>query len=286
MMRNIEFRSPNGESLRGFLFEPPRPGPNPALIFVHGLLSTHAEFGDYPEKFSELGYVALAIDLRGHGESGGMSGFITEERMVEDVRQAVDFVIELPGVDSRRVALLGHSLGAAAVLCAAAEDPRVHAVVAGATVGRLRDEIGRAEFMLYRLIDGVNRLQRLVTRRSIYVPYRVSYKDMFFDPRARAAAEAKGFLRRALPADIIPPLLKQDACACAKELRVPTLIVVSEHDRLVKQANIRRVYDLIPGEKDWYEVKGSGHSFATDCASAEAFDTIKGWLDTRLGGGR
>ena len=278
-MRNIEFKSGNNETVRGVLYEPTTPRPHPAIIFAHGLLSTHDEFGDYPAKFCARGYLVLAIDFRGHGASDGLRGLLSSARNVEDLQHALDFVVAQPGIDSRRIALFGHSLGGDAVLCTAARDARVHAVVAGATVGRLRDELRPGELLAYRVIGTVNRVQKAATRKSMYLPYRVTYGDIFSDEECRKSAEAKGFLQRTLPADNIPLLLRQDTFACALNVRVPTMIVQGELDRVVQPASTRAVYDTLTCEKEWYEVKGSGHSFATDCKGAEAFERIAAWLD-------
>ncbi|MEW5720927.1 MAG: prolyl oligopeptidase family serine peptidase, partial [Chloroflexota bacterium] len=166
--------------------------------------------------------------------------------------------------------------------CTAARDMRVRAVVAGATVGRLRDELSPGEVLTYRVIGAVNQLQKAFTRKPIYLPYRVTYADIFNDDACRRAAQAKGFLQRTLPADNVPLLLQQDAYACARNVRVPTMIVQGELDRVVKPASTRAVYDTLTCEKEWYEVKGSGHSFATDCKGAEAFERIAAWLDKHL----
>ncbi len=281
-MREIQFQSGNTEIVRGVLFEPTAPRPYPAIIFAHGFLSSHEEFGDYPEKFCQRGYLVLAIDFRGHGASDGMRGLISEDRMVEDLKHALDFIEAQPGIDNKRIALFGHSLGGGAVLCTAARDARVSAVVAGATVGQLRAELSSGEFLQYRVVDRLNRIQKALTHKSLYVPYRVSYEHIFSDPQARAAAEAKGFLQKSLPADNIPLLLQQDAIACAQKIRVPALIVQGEKDAVVQHTSVRAVYDALAGEKELYVVEGSGHSFATDWKGAEAFEHIAAWMDRHM----
>jgi uncharacterized protein len=282
MMRDIEFKSGDGEYVHGVLLEPTERGPRPVVLFVHGLLSTHQEFGDYPDRLCARGYLVLAIDLRGHGQSEGLRGLISQDRMVEDVQHALDFVDAQPGADTKRIALFGHSFGGGAVICTAARDPRATVVVAGATVGRLRDELSANEVLTYRVVNAINRAQKAFTGKSLYVPYRVTYKDIFADPQAGATAQAQGFLQKSLPADNIPLLMQQDAIACASNLRVPVLIIASELDRVVKQSSTRQVYDAIPGEKEWYLIKGSGHSFATDCQKDIAFDKIAAWIDAHL----
>ena len=281
-MRLIEFKSGDHEVIRGWLNEPNTPRPHPAIIFAHGFLSTHAEFGNYPQRFCERGYLTLAFDFRGHGASEGKRGFISEARMVEDVIHALDYIESNPGIDNNRIALIGHSLGGGAALCATARDARVRAVVAGATIGRLRDEIGGSEMTTYRIVDRFNTWQKRFTKKSIYVPYRVSYKDIFADAECRRQAQRKGFLQGALPADNIPLLMQQDALACARNVHVSALVVQGELDRVVKHTSVRAVYDALAGEKELYEVKGSGHSVWTDCKGDEAFAHIVAWMDKYL----
>lgn len=281
-MQSIEFFSGDHELVRGVLFEPVAPPPHPGIIFAHGLLSNHEEFGDYPARFCDRGYLALAIDFRGHGASDGMRGYIYEERMIEDLTHALDFLEVQPGLDKKSIALFGHSLGGGGVICTTARDTRVSAVVAGATVGRLRDELGAGELLLYRVMDRVNYVQKTVTHKSLYVPYRVTYEHIFSDPVARQAAAAKGFLQKSIPVDNVPFLLKQDAIACAKKVHVPALIVQGEKDKVVQHSSVRTVYEALAGEKELYQVMGSGHSFATDCKCDEAFDHIAAWLDAHL----
>ncbi|MDE3090124.1 MAG: alpha/beta fold hydrolase [Chloroflexota bacterium] len=281
-MRSIEFTSGNNEIVRGSLFEPTAPRQHPAIIFAHGLLSSREEFGDFPEKFCKRGYLTLAIDFRGHGASEGMRGLISSDRMVEDLQRALDYVESRPTIDSKRIALFGHSLGGDAVIAAAARDARVHAVVAGATVGRLRDELGSFEYLTYRVVDAINRFQKKFTKKSLYIAYRVTYKDIFSDEECRKQAQAKGFLQRTVPADNVPLLLQQDAVATAKKVKIPALIVQGELDRVVKHSSVRGVFAALAGEKELYEVKGSGHSVWTDWKNAEAFDHIAAWMDAHL----
>ncbi len=281
-MREVEFKSGDGEFVHGVFLEPSGATAHPTIVFVHGFLSCWQEFGDYPERLCAKGYLVLAIDLRGHGRSEGPRGFISEERTVADVQHALDFVDAQPAADNRRIALFGHSLGGAIAICTTARDSRVAAVVAGATVGRLRDELSPSERTLYRLVSSANRAQKAITRKSLYLPYKVTYRDIFADPQARATAESKGFLQQFVPADDIPFVLQQDAVACAHNVRVPALIVAGELDRVVKQSSTRQVYDAIPDEKEWYVVTGSGHSFPTDGSREQAFAKINAWLDAHL----
>lgn len=278
-MRVIEFQS-GKEIVRGVLHEPNTPRPHPALIFAHGLLSTHQEYGDYPERFCERGYLTLAIDFRGHGASEGQRGFMSTERNVEDLRHAIDYIEGNPGIDNNRIGLIGHSFGGDAVVCTAARDERVRIVVAGATVGRLRDELKPGELTLYRIIDVLNRFQKRFTQRPLYVPYRVTYKDIFANEECRERARSAGFLQTSVCTDFIPVAMTQDATLCAQNVHVPTLVVQGELDAVVTHASTRATFDAIAcKDKEWYEVKGSGHSVWTDCQGEAVFNHVAAWIE-------
>lgn len=81
------------------------PGPGPALLIVHGLTGSHAEFLRLVPSLAEQAHVYL-LDLRGHGLSGWTeSGY----RVADYARDVVAF---LQQVVDRPAILMGHSLGA------------------------------------------------------------------------------------------------------------------------------------------------------------------------------
>ncbi|MGH3095106.1 MAG: alpha/beta hydrolase [Streptosporangiales bacterium] len=93
----------------------------------------------HPERFARaltpLGYAVTAFDYRGFGLSEGERGRLVPQDWAEDVRSAVTRVCVAPEVDSERVALLGWALGGGVVVAAAADDPRVQAVVVANGIG-------------------------------------------------------------------------------------------------------------------------------------------------------
>jgi len=89
----------------------PAGGCRHAAVFIHGLGSNRR--GDkslhFARRFPELGWGYLALDLRGHGESGGTMRELTLTRCLEDVAAALAW---LPaGV--RPSLLIGSSMGGA-----------------------------------------------------------------------------------------------------------------------------------------------------------------------------
>jgi fermentation-respiration switch protein FrsA (DUF1100 family) len=132
-----------------------------AVIVLPGSGSTRDDVLDHAALMGRAGFGTLLLDLRGHGDSGGRImdlGWGADR----DVSDAVSW-LEQRGI--ARVGLLGLSMGGEVALTAAAEDPRVAAVVAeGATARTEADDallpgsnpIARAntwlQFQLVRLL--------------------------------------------------------------------------------------------------------------------------------------
>jgi alpha-beta hydrolase superfamily lysophospholipase len=99
----------------------------PAVVLVHGFKTSREEMLPWARFVHNAGYNALLLDLRGAGRSGGGTIGLgaTEPR---DIVAAVQNAGEAFRTD--HVAVLGISLGAGAAILAAADDPRITAVVA------------------------------------------------------------------------------------------------------------------------------------------------------------
>ncbi|MBI1879621.1 MAG: alpha/beta fold hydrolase [Chloroflexi bacterium] len=97
-----------------------------AIVIVHGIHANRAYLLPQAKILAQAGYQLLLFDLRGHGLSeGNMVTYGGREAL--DVEAAVDYLAALPNV--KHIGALGHSLGGAAVVRAAADDPRLQALV-------------------------------------------------------------------------------------------------------------------------------------------------------------
>lgn len=129
----------DGTPIRARMYLPPvaRSG-LPAVVVCHGYLA-NLSFMEIPwaADLTRLGAVALFVDRRGHGRSGGRwwpedsAGALRASLMPEDIAVALRYLrARAPTVDPQRVALLGHSEGASAVIAAGAADWDLRATVA------------------------------------------------------------------------------------------------------------------------------------------------------------
>ena len=104
------------------------PAAAPAVVVMHGWGGNAALMLPLARPLHEAGYATLFVDARCHGASDDDS-FASLPRFAEDTEHAFAWLSEREGVDPARIALLGHSVGAGAVLFAASRTPQVAAVV-------------------------------------------------------------------------------------------------------------------------------------------------------------
>lgn len=135
-IRRVGFSTGGYESpprrVSGLLMTPENPveRPTPAVVFIHGYLMSKETYLAPARELARRGVVVLAIDLRGHGSTGGRSDQNYSE--VNDALAAVDYLCTLPGIDGERIAATGHSRGGITSTRAGIlqQDSRIKAVAA------------------------------------------------------------------------------------------------------------------------------------------------------------
>ncbi|MBX4956948.1 alpha/beta fold hydrolase [Rhizobium lentis] len=81
----------------------------PAVLFLHGGNAMGIGHWQLMKPYMDAGYVVMMPSLRGeNGQRGNFSGFYDE---VDDVLAAAERLAHLPGVDSGRLFIAGHSIG-------------------------------------------------------------------------------------------------------------------------------------------------------------------------------
>jgi pimeloyl-ACP methyl ester carboxylesterase len=92
------------------------PQSSEAVVCVHGVAQHGGIFGDLGERLAAAGHSVVAVDLRGHGDSGREPPWNTEAH-VGDILETLDSL----GIE--RVTWVGHSFGGRLVAAAAAAAP-------------------------------------------------------------------------------------------------------------------------------------------------------------------
>jgi dipeptidyl aminopeptidase/acylaminoacyl peptidase len=132
-LHKLQLPGPHGARLVAWLAMPlhvPAAGA-PAVLAMHGWGANASMMGPVVAPLLDAGMAVLLLDARCHGESDD-EVFTSMPRFAEDIEAALRWLGCRSSIDGRRIALLGHSVGAAAALLHAAHEtatPPVRAVV-------------------------------------------------------------------------------------------------------------------------------------------------------------
>lgn len=130
--------SHEGLSLVGRLALPAGPGPHPAVLVMHDALGLGELVKRRARILAEAGYVALATDMYGTGETSGdpakhgaLFGALQEQpqRLRDRVLAGYEALRALPQVDTKRIGAIGFCFGGSTVLTMARGGMDVRGVV-------------------------------------------------------------------------------------------------------------------------------------------------------------
>ncbi len=122
-----------GVTLAADMYKPKDSNGKLAAIAVSGPFGAVKEqsSGLYAQQLAERGFLTIAFDPSFTGESGGMPRRVASPDInVEDFSAAVDYLVNLDGVDSEKVGILGICGWGGIAIQAAINDPRIKATVA------------------------------------------------------------------------------------------------------------------------------------------------------------
>ena len=202
------------------------------IVYLHGVAANKDSGEGVINRFLGQGYDVIVYDSRAHGESEG-------DRCTYGYFEKQDLQRVLDQSHSENVVLIGHSLGAAVALQAAALDRRVRAVVAASSFSDLRT---------------------IATERAPFV-FVGSVLTAAFE-RAERDGEFK--------VDQVSPV------RVAAEIRVPVLVIHGALDTETPPAHSQRVYAALAGPKRLLILPNAAHN---DALNGQAWSAIEQWLD-------
>jgi len=292
MKRPVTFYS-EGVKLVGDVYAPDdlRPGERRAgIVLCHGYTGVKDLYlPDNARVLNDAGYVVMAFDYKGWGDSEGPRSRLAPWSRVADVQAALTYLGALPEVDPGRLGIYGTSYGGATVVWVAAIDPRVRCTVSVVGIGHGRrwmrsvrrpdewfDLLARAEAdRVTRARDGQS---ELVERSEILLPDRQS-------------AELAAAARRNNPAAVnrIPLEYVDDTLAFNPEWVVdriaprPVLFITTDGDRLVPPEESESLYARAGEPKKLVVLRGYGHyEVYTEPAFSEVMRATLDWYGQHL----
>ena len=238
----------------------------PPVILLHGGGQTRHAWGGTAAALAAAGWYAIALDLRGHGDSEwAPDGDYRLETYAADLRTVA---ASLP----RKPAVVGASLGGLAAIIADGEgrEPIASAVVLVDIAPRTQEKgVSRIITFMTSNPDGFASLEEAADAVAAYQPQRPRPKDLnglkknlrrgpdgryrwHWDPRMISG-------ERRINGTRDPDRLER----AARNLRVPTLLVRGRMSDVVSEADARAFLATVPGAR-YVDVSGAGHMVAGD----------------------
>ncbi len=108
----------DGAVMMGYWYVAESDPPAPAVLLLHMLNGQAQDWQSLPGELAQAGIHALALDLRGHGESGGARDWALAQR---DLTKWWHWLAAHAEVDANAMAVIGASIGANLALLRCAE---------------------------------------------------------------------------------------------------------------------------------------------------------------------
>lgn len=249
----------------------------PPVILLHGGGQTRHAWGETGRALALRGYEVIAMDLRGHGDSGWAPDRDYSFDAYRDDLQAVQAYLGRPAV------LIGASLGGIAALLAAGEgDPDLVRALVLVDITHRPSPDGSSKIQAFMRGggDGFGSLEDAVEAVAAYLPHRRRPTDprgllknlrerdgrlhWHWDPQfLETAANDRGRVDGRL-----------DRAAAA--IRAPTLLVRGSLSDIVTPEDVEAFREVVP-HAEFVEVAGAAHMVAGDENTAFG-DALAGFL--------
>jgi len=255
---------------------PPRP-PRPPIVLLHGITLSAAIWPYQLRELADAGHRVFAFDLRGHGRStngrgatGSAPSKLTLERLAADVEEV------LAALDLRDVVVVGHSMGGMVALLMMERDPALAAgegrIAALALVATTASPArGRGLPALKELVavgrpifaSGAGLASRLPgpTLPAVdlaFVLARITFGDLPSARQVLFTGEMTSGVPVRVSAELLLEILRFDGEGVLSSIRIPTTVVVGDHDVITPLAHARALSAGISGS-ELLILRGCGH---------------------------
>lgn len=273
------------DNISGALFLPSSGFPLPALVVCHGALDFKENCFELCEYLAGLDIASLAIDMHGHGASGGSRFHVDISEWVADIRAAVDYLENRPDIRTGAIGAFGFSSGGTAVLEAAVMDRRIRCLITlDATVGNTLNPL---DTVIISLLGMAGRVKRLITGCDLRLDLAREFGKVpaTTDPEATRAWQENPRVREmwsTVPFPGIIPSLMVDTIRRVHRITAPTLVIHGEEDRVDKPASARKLYQALTCPRQLCIVPGNGHMGHRDVNRARVLELTGSWARTHL----
>lgn len=249
-------------------WSPPRTDrdPDPVAVLLHGITGWSRTWWRFGPALAERGWRAVAVDLRGHGNSPRIDGVATVKTLAADVAHTLRSL----GVQSIDV-LIAHSLGAATAMELVDGEPELtRRLVLEDPPGQTRADDVAFQATLEREVLAARVDPQAEIRRELAENPLWHLEDVLQNVEGRALCDLEGILA-SLRANT-----GVRAVELAPVLRVPALYLIADEDRSVLGERRTELIESLPPMAEAFEFD-SGHTIHRDRFD-EYLTAVVDWL--------
>jgi pimeloyl-ACP methyl ester carboxylesterase len=230
----------------------------PSIVFVHGACNDHSVWALQSRYFAYHGRSVFAIDLPGHGRSGGDA-----HASVQEI--AAWLVALLDALAIGRAAFVGHSLGALATLELAARNP---------------DRVSRIALLGPSAPMPVADVLLSAAKMNDHAAFEMINGWSFSAAHQLGGSEQPGIWMRGNALRLMersrPDALYRDLLACRDyadgvkaggDVRCPALLILGQRDLMAPPANATQLIEAL-ADKWVVTLPGCGHSMMAEAPGA------------------
>ena len=256
------WRGADGLRIAGDAWGDPR---GPLIVLQHGGGQTRHAWKGAGESLANASYYAVAFDARGHGDSDwAPDGRYDQDVMVEDLKCVI------AALGNRPAALVGASMGGGTSLVAVGEEHiDASALVMVDVAPRIEpDGVEKIRAFMNQHPQGFDSLQRVADAIANYQPHRKRPRTLDgLGKNVRLGADGKyrwhwdPAFRRDPRLDLAKRQLRLEACA--RNLKIPTLLVRGGMSDLLTEEGVREFLQLCP-HCEYVNIANAAHMVAGD----------------------
>lgn len=269
----VVFTGADGNRLVASRYEADAVGaPAPAALLLHGGGQTRHAWSATAARLAAAGFTAIALDLRGHGDSDWVAdGAYAFSAFARDVTAVADAIALETG---RRPAIIGASLGGLSGILAlgARADLLAGLILVDITPKMNMDGVaGINRFMMAKAYEGFGSIEEAADAVAAYLPHRPRPKNLdglrknlrqrkdgrfywHWDPR---------FFDGPQPVNAGRETQYQDFAKAARSIRAPLMLVRGRSSELVGEDEVEDFRRLCP-QAEYADIAGARHMVAGD----------------------
>jgi acylglycerol lipase len=250
--------------------------PRALILLLHGCCDYSGAFDDIAPKLAARGHSCMAYDQRGFGATASRGNWISQDRIVADVRDAIIFFRRRANCEVP-LFIVGESMGGSVAVHTAAISGELGIrglvlVAPGALGSAFRNT----------LYGWLTRFLTLFAGRSEIVVERNDAGELSASAAIRLLGDP--MVMQTIRAELLAGVIGMGytAVSAATQVHTKTLTIVAEKDDLLRSACVRQLHKNLGGPKIWVAVKNAPHLLLHWRRGEIALRCLRRWIEYQL----